>query len=115
MATGDSSFDEMLNGKPTLAELCEHVPISTNWYITGILLELNVRKLNEIEDLPKPVPYKVSKMYELWLDTKPQATRRQIVDKLKMETVGQMSLAHQYETKLKDHIPVISKILNECI
>ena len=48
MATGDSSFDEILNGKPTLAELCKHVPISTNWYIMGTQLELDVRRLNEI-------------------------------------------------------------------
>ena len=109
MATGDSSFDEILNGKPTLDELCKHVPISTDWYIMGTQLKLNVRKLNEIEDLPKPVPYKVSKMYELWLNTNPQATRRQILDTLKMEAVGQMSLAHQYEMKLKYHIPVIGK------
>ena len=106
MATGDSSFDEILNGKPTLNELCAHVPISTNWYIMGTQLELDVRKLNEIEDLSKTVPYKVSKMYEMWLDTKPQATRRKIVDTLKMEAVGQMNLAQQYETMLKDQIPV---------
>ena len=110
MATRDSSFDEMLNGKPTLAELCAHVPISTNWYIMGIQLELDVRKLNEIEDLPKLVPYKVSKMYELWLDTKPQATRRQIVDTLKMEAVGQMSLAIEYEKMLRQlSFPINSK------
>ena len=109
MATGDSSFDEILNGKPTLAELCKHVPISTNWYIMGTQLELDVTKLNEIEDLPKPVSYKISKMYELWLNTNPQATRRQILEMLRMELIGQMSLAQQYETKLKNHIPVIGK------
>ena len=48
MGTGDNSFDEILNGKPTLAELCKHVPISTNLYIMGTQLELDVRKLNEI-------------------------------------------------------------------
>ena len=109
MATRDSSFDEILSGKPTLDELCADVPISTNWYIMGTQLKLNVKKLNEIEDLPKPVPYKVSKMYELWLDTKTQATRRQIVNTLKLEAVSQMSLAQQYETKLKDCITVNGK------
>ena len=109
MTTGDSSFDEILNGKPTLAELCADVPIGTNWYIMGTQLKLNIRKLNEIEDLSKPVPYKVSKMYELWLDTNPQATRRQILETLKMELICQMSLAQQYETRLKEHIPVIGK------
>ena len=96
MATGDSSFDEILNGKPTLAELCKHVPISTNWKMMGTLLELDVRKLNEIDHESKSVSDGVLKMYELWLDTKPQATRRQIVDTLKMEAVGQKSLALEY-------------------
>ena len=109
MATGDSSFDEILNGKPTLAELCKHVPISTNWKMMGTLLELDVRKLNEIDHESKSVSDGVLKMYELWLDTKPQATRRQILDTLKMEAVGQMSLAQQYETKLKDQTTVIGK------
>ena len=44
MATRDSSFDKVLIGKPTLAELCAHVPISTNWKMMGTLLELDVRK-----------------------------------------------------------------------
>ena len=116
MATAeDNSFDEILNGKPTLAELCKHVPISTNWYIMGTQLELDVKKLNEIEDLFKPAPYKVSKMYELWLDTKPHATRKQVLDTLKMEAVGQMCLALQYEKKLKDHIPVIGKCIKKLL
>ena len=110
MATGDSSFDEILNGKPTLAELCKHVPISTNWKMMGTLLELDVRKLNEIDHESKSVSNGVLKMYELWLNTKPQATRRQIVDTLKMEAVGQMSLAIEYEEKLRQlSVPINSK------
>ena len=110
MATGDSSFDEILNGKPTLTELCKDVPISTNWKMMGTLLELDVRKLNEIEHESKSVCNGVLKMYELWLNTKPQATRRQIVDTLKMEAVGQMSLAIEYEEKLRQlSVPINSK------
>ena len=109
MATGDSSFDEILNGKPTLVELCKYVPISTNWKMMGTLLELDVRKLNEIDHESKSVSDGVLKMYELWLDTKPQATRRQIIDTLKMEAVGQNCLAQQYMTKLKDQTTVIGK------
>ena len=104
MATGDSSFDEILNGEPTLAELCADVPISTNWYIMGTQLKLDVKKLNEIEDLPKPVPYKVSKMYELWLDTNPQATRRQVLDTLKMKALKQKKLAIEYEEILRQSV-----------
>ena len=104
------SLEEVLNEKPSLHELCRDVPISTNWYMMGIQLELDVRKLNEIEELPKPVPYKVSKMYELWLDTNPHATRRQITETLKLEVVGQMSLSQQYETTLSHlSVPVTGK------
>ena len=109
MATGDSSFDEVLNGKPTLAELCKHVPISTNWYMMGIQLELDVRKLNEIEELLRPVPYKVSKMYELWLDTDPQARRKHVLNALRTKIICQLNLAHQYETMLRHHIHVTGK------
>ena len=110
MATGDGSFDEILNGKPSLAELCKHVPVSTNWKIIGTLLELDVRKLNEIDHESKSVSDGVLKMYELWLNTKPQGTRRQIMDTLKMEVVGQMTLAFEYEKKLRElSVPVNSK------
>ena len=49
-------------------------------------------------------------MYELWLNTKPQATRRQIVGTLKMEAVGQMSLAIEYKKMLRQlSVPINSK------
>ena len=80
MVTRNMSFEEILNEKPTLAELCKLVPISTKWYQMRIQLNLNVKKLNEVEEDSKNTTDKVSKMYELWLDTNPQATRRQIED-----------------------------------
>ena len=49
----DMSFEEILNEKPSLAELCEHIPITTKWYQMGILLNLSVKKLNEIEEESK--------------------------------------------------------------
>ena len=111
MTTRDSSFDEVLNGKPTLAELCAHVPISTNWKMQmETLLELDVRKLNEIDHESKFVSNRVLKMYKLWLNTKPQSPRRQIVGTLKMEAVGQMSLAIEYKKMLRQlSVPINSK------
>ena len=101
MSTRDLSFEKILEERPTLHELCEHVRIGPKWYILGVMLKMDTRKLYEIEDLSKPIPYKVSKVFELWLDTNPYATRRQILDALKMNTVGQYTLAHMYEQNLR--------------
>ena len=38
-----------------LAELCEYVPISIKWYQMEIQLELNTRRLKEIEKLQTDV------------------------------------------------------------
>ena len=76
----------------------------------GTLFELDVRKLNEIDHESKSFSNRVLKMYELWLNTKPQATRRQMVDTLKMEAVGQMNLAIEYEKMLRQlSVPINSK------
>ena len=108
-------YEEILNQRPTLEELCELVPISTKWHQMGILLKLNVKKLNEIEELPRSFTYKISKMYELWLDTNPQATRRQIVDTLKMGTIEENTLAQNYETKLRELYSNNGKSVNQII
>ena len=102
MATKDISLEEVLNERPSLAELCEYVPISIKWYQMGIQLELNTRRLKEIEKLQIDVMDKMTKMYEVWLDTNPQATRRQIVDTLRKKAIEEMTLAHEYETKLRE-------------
>ena len=97
----DMSFEEILNENPSLAELCEHIPITTKWYQMGIQLNLSVKKLNEIEEESKDTTDRMVKMFELWLDTNPQATRRQIVEILKMDVIDEIILALNYETKLK--------------
>ena len=105
----DMSFEEILDEKPTLDELCEYVPINTKWHLMGIQLKLKVKKLNEIEELQGSSTYKMSKMYELWLDTNPQATRRQIVETLKMDLIEEITLALNYESKLKELFVVIGE------
>ena len=102
MATRDLSLEEILNERPSVAELCEYVPISTKWYQMGVQLKLNTRRLKKIEKLQINVMDKVTKMYEVWLDTNPQATRRQIVDTLRKKSIEEMTLAREYETKLRD-------------
>ena len=115
MAATDVLYEEILNKKPTLEELCELVPISTKWYQMGILLKLNVKKLNEIEEESKKTTDKVLKMYELWLDTNPQATRQQIVETLKMDAIEENTLAQNYETKLRELHSKTGKSMSQII
>ena len=103
MAARDMSFEEILNDRPSLAELCEHVPVSPKWYQMGIQLELDPRKLDGIDKLQgADVMDKMTKMYELWLDINPQATRRQIVETLRKRSIEELTLAVEYETKLRE-------------
>ena len=98
MATRNLSFEEIIEEKPTLDELCEHIRIGSKWYQLGIQLKLDSKKLEDIHKPPDDSTYKTVKMFELWLDTKPDATRRQVVDALKMEEI---TVAHEYEQTLR--------------
>ena len=115
MATRAMSFEEILNEKPSLAELCEHVSISTKWYHMGVQLKLNNRRLKEIDKLPVDVMDKMTKMYELWLATNPQASRRQILDVLRRKAIEEITLAHQYETKLRELYSNTGKSVSQII
>ena len=101
MATRNLSFEEILEEKPTLDELCEHIRIGSKWYQLGIQLKLNAKKLEDIHKLPDDSTYKTTKMFELWLDTKPDATRRQVVDALRKEVVEEITVAYEYEQTLR--------------
>ena len=101
MAAGNLSFEEILVEKPTLDELCEHICIGSKWYQLGIQLKLNIKKLEDIHKLPDDSTYKTTKMFELWLDTKPDATRRQVIDALRKEVIEEITVAHEYEETLR--------------
>ena len=48
MAIRNLSFEEILQKKPTLDELCEHIRIGSKWYQLEVLLKLNDVKLDDI-------------------------------------------------------------------
>ena len=96
--TGD--FDAFLNGKPTLIELFKHVRISTKWYQFGVLLEINSAKLNCIDKDCQETDLKTLKMFELWLSTNASATRKQIIDTLRTERIGENTVAEKYQKAL---------------
>ena len=85
-----------LDERPTLYELTEHANVGTKWRQVGIQLKLDVKELNAIEDENKKVADRVSKMYELWLNTTLGATRRQLLEVLKKDSIKELTLASEY-------------------
>ena len=97
MATRDHSFESFLGESPTLDELYEHVKLGTKWYEFGVLLKLDSKKLNGIEELNKDVERKALKMFELWLNTSTNATRRQVLETLRKDGIREVAVAEEYE------------------
>ena len=97
MATRNLSFEEILEEKPTLDKLCEHIRIGSKWYQLGVLLKLNDVKLDDIYRLAEDSTYKTLKMFKLWLGTNPNATRKRVLDVLRKEVIEENTIAHEYE------------------
>ena len=89
-------LDAFLNEKPTLTELFKHVSISTKWYQFGVVLEINSAKLNCIDKDCQGTDMKALKMFELWLSSNPSASRKQIIETLKTESIGENTVAEEY-------------------
>ena len=97
----EKRFEEILEEKPTLKELCEYIRIGDAWYQLGIQLDVDHRSLDDIHMVPKDYIYKTARMFALWLSTNSHATRRQVIDALKREAVKQIAIAYEYEEALK--------------
>ena len=102
MAVVSTYFDQFLNGKPTVHELYEHVRVGTNWHKLGVLLKLDIKKLNDIRSLNEDSDFKSLKMFELWLSSKPNATRREIIETLKKPAISENAIAEQYKETLRE-------------
>ena len=104
MAVGGElpGFESFLNEKPTLDELCRHVRIDTEWYKFGVLLKLNTTKLEGIRLMNDSIGFKTVKMFELWLSSNPTATRREIIETLRTEAIGEKTIAEDYNKALKE-------------
>ena len=93
--------ENKLEEKPNLAELIQHVRVGSKWHLLGVLLELDGIKLNDISEMREGSDFKALKMFQLWLETNPNATRRQVIDALKKEPVKEMTVADNYEKILQ--------------
>ena len=97
------SLDQVLSERPSLDELCEHVRLGNKWYKFGVLLKLDTRELDVIEELNNDVDYKALKMFQLWLNTTPDAIRKHVLNTLRKDVIGEMIVAEKYEKELKEH------------
>ena len=96
------SYNNFLSYRPALDELIEQVNVGTKWLLFGTLLHLDDKKLDGIDQLPgHDNTMKTLKMFQLWLDTTPTASRRQILEVLRKSVVGENTLADEYEKYLK--------------
>ena len=100
----DTFFQQFLNNRPTLDELKKHVRISKKWYEFGVLLRLPAIKLDAIEELNEDhdADAKALKMFYLWMNTNPNATRREIIETLRKEAIGDSAIAEEYLKSLKE-------------
>ena len=92
-----TTYENKLEGKPVLAELIQHVRVGNNWYLLGVLLKLDGIKLDDIRRMTEGNDFKSSLMFQLWLKTNPNATRRQVIDVLKKESIKELTIADNYE------------------
>ena len=97
-----TNFEQFLNGKPSVHELYEHVRVGTNWQKLGVLLKLDTRKLNDIKLLNEDSDIKSLKMFELWLSSDPNPTRREIIETLKKPGISENAIAEQYKEMLPE-------------
>ena len=95
------SFEKILEEKPDLSELSEQV-VTDNWYLLGVHLKCETSKLDELEEMNGNNEYKTFKMFQHWLETNTNATRRHVIEALKKRVIGENALAEDYLKKLQN-------------
>ena len=97
-------FKQFLSKKPTLDELIKHVRVTKKWYKFGELLHLHADELDAIEELnqDRDADFKTLKMFYLWLNTNPNATRREVIEALRKEAIDESVVAEEYVKALKE-------------
>ena len=98
----DAYFQQFLNKRPTFDELIKYVRVSEKWYEFGVLLHLPAIELDAIAKLNADHDFKALKMFYLWLNNNPNATRKEIIEKLQKEDIGEGDVAEKYLKSLKE-------------
>ena len=101
MASRGQSFKAIVKEKPALDELCEHVQLGAKWFQFGVALKLSYRELDEIKHSKEDYQLK---MFQLWLTSNPNPSRKQIIDALKTKQINEQAIAKEYEDMLNEKI-----------
>ena len=96
-------MESLMNSRPSLAELMREVCLTAEWYQIGVMLNLDPDKLNAIRHSSARGSDKTSDMYKLWLDSKPQATRRQLVEVLQSMDLNRQAFDYKKYLIGKEH------------
>ena len=94
-------MEALLDSRPSLGELTRQVCLESEWYQIGVRLDLNPDKLKAMRHSSISEDDKTSDMYKLWLDSQPQATRRQLIEVLEGMDLNRQ--AHDYKKYLKSN------------
>ena len=93
-----------MDGRPELSELQNRV-MTIKWEALGLQLGLKNDELVAIrEQRLSNIAACRREMFALWLRTKPNASRRQLVDALKTDSVAEVYMAEQYEKYIQDQL-----------
>ena len=107
----EMSFAAFLSSTtPTIKELTEHVNVGTKWYTLGTMLDLDQKELQDINGKAISSTQKMIEMFNLWLTTTPTASRRQVLEALRVGAVEEITLAHKYEKHLRELHETICKL-----
>jgi hypothetical protein len=97
-------IEDMLDETPTIKELLSYANVSPDWRAMGVLLNIHASKLDEIEYENHPRLWqKLDRVYQFWLKTHKKPTRRQIINALRNEIIGNFALAKEYLKSLEDN------------
>ena len=100
----------MASKKPEVAVLVAHARI-TNWYMLGVLLHLDTSKLDAIERENQNEDVRLSKMYEKWLATNPNATYNDVIKALENKLLEEITVALDLKEYLQKGINYIVHVV----
>ena len=87
---------DILSRRPELAELENHVR-TLKWHAVGLQLHLEENELVAIEQVYRgDIDSCRRSMFDLWLKTFPEASRKQLLDVLRLKSVAEIYMAEQY-------------------
>ena len=76
-----------------------HILISyartSKWFVLGVLLQLDIQKLNDIKKKNEDEEEKLLQMYELWLSSKPNATYEDLIKALESKPLEEITVADE--------------------